>query len=228
MAKKVHQMQQQPKVLDAAILAAFFNGTDAQKTEAKVAELEGSRLNWLVRHFDVSEVADVQKATKEMKAGAAEAEKKTVAVRASEVQTLFGAYKFADWKPDGMGYHKAVETARKELKARNIRWNGGAIPDAIQKAVRKEARTNAAAFEEAEIAKRRAEAAGKPLSEDEVEAVREKTLAAIERRGAHQMAATLYKRKGAEFCGWLIEALEAKMAEGVKDQAEQEKQQKAA
>jgi hypothetical protein len=225
---KVTKLQKDSAVT-AAILMAFYNGSDAQKTADKVATLEGSRLDWLFKHFERSEVSDMREAVKGMKAQAdkeANGDKKAPAyrsaqTRAGEAQALFGAYTFAEWKPDGIGYHAAVEQARGTLKNKGIRWDGNNIPDAIARAVRKDARTTAAVFEAAELAKRRAEAAGKPLTEEQIEEQRERTREAIEKQGARQMAATLYKRKGAEYCAHLVEAIEALQAQ---EQQEQEQQ----
>lgn len=227
------------KPISAAVLMAFFNGTDAQQTGAKVAELEGSRLNYLLKHFERSELSDVKDAIKGMKAQAdaeAKGDKKapvyrSAQTRAGEVQAMFGAFTFADWKPKGIGYQKAVEQARQVLNEKGIRWDGTVKPDQIAREVRKEARTTAAVFEQVELAKRRAEAAGKELTAEEVEEQRQRALDASVKQGARQMAATIYKRKGVDFSSWLIESLEALIAEGEK-QAEGEeapsKQQAAA
>jgi hypothetical protein len=240
MATKVQDMTQaqkpvEVKPINAAILLAFYNGSDAEKTANKVAELEGTRLKYLMAHLGRSEVSDVKEAVKGMKEAAdaeAKGDKKAPVYRSAQnrsrdVQLIYGALMFGEWKPEGVGYQKAVEQARETLKAKALRWDGQAIPDAIAKAVRKDARTEAAVFEAAELVKRRAEAAGKEISDDEIEAERERTREAIEKQGARQMAQTLYKRKGSQFCAWMAEAFEALDAQA-EQESEKQPEQKAA
>lgn len=210
--------------LSAAILAAFFSGKDAEQASAKVAAVEQPRLQYLFGFFPQSDLSDVQTAVKEMRQqakaehGDESSQYKTAKVRAAEVTTLYGAYRFADLKEPVGGYKATVEAARAALKAKRIKPNGQAIPEKWERDVQREAGIKAAEWEAAEMARRKAEQKGEKFTDADAQAEMERTRNAIERQGANDMAATLFKRKGATFCGWLIEALEGNIAAAAKAQ----------
>lgn len=213
--------------LTGAVLVAFFTGDDAAKVSEKVAKAEASRIKYLARFFDNSTVGDVREAVKDMKKDRPDAEKKTWITRGAEVFALYGAYT-RGFTGDSLGYHAAVAEARRILKDAGIRWDGRPILDKIAKEVRKDARTNAAIFEEVETVKRRAEAAGKPLTDEQVEEIRERASEDLKHADAKKLAEAIIKRKGAQFAGWLIEALENALAAAYdEEQSKQEQPQSA-
>ena len=214
------------KALSGAILAGFFNGSDAEQISGKVAALEQPRIAYLFSFFPQTDAADVRKAAKEYREDAKKThgpdspQYRTAKVRAAEVVTLDGAWRHAGFKPEGMGYGAAVSAARTALKAKNIRANGQSIPSETEKRIGKEASLIAAQYQEVEMARHKAEATGTAFTDADAEKVRAATKDARDKAGAVSMAATLFKSKGADFCGWLVEALDALQAVAAQEEGQ--------
>lgn len=230
MARKVVKMTEAIKVaLSASILSGFFNGTDAAQADAAVAKAEGGRLAYLFGFFPNTDATALREACKglrdtaEKDHGAKSPEHRTASQRAKEVTALWGAWSFAEFKPEGMGYHKAVASAYAALKAKGIRANGAPIPTKDEKEVRVQAGMVAAEYAAAELLKRKLEKEGKPVTEEVLQAERERTRKAIERDGANTMAKAIVRRKGIQFGQWLVEALEATISVAQHEKDEQDK-----
>lgn len=233
-------LQSQQKPLSAAVLVAFFQGSEAVQTAEKVSALESSRLNYLIRHFEASDVSTVRTAVKDMKAqaekdfGAKTPQHRTAGVRASEIQSLYGAWRFASLKPLEIkgGYHAVVDAARNTLKSQAIRWTGERIPEKWEKDVKKQVEQQADITLSVEMERekfKRTHNGDEPTAEALAE-VKQRTADAIRKNGAVSMARKLFDKQGPEFCSWLIEALENCIitAEAEATEQVQEKQEKAA
>lgn len=229
---QVTKMEEKTKAISLGVVAAFYGGKDAEQVNAKVAQAEQPRIKWLFSFFPASDLSDVRQAVKDYRDGAKtehgdkSPQHKSAVQRMKEFAALFGAWKFADYTPEGIGYHKAVEGAYAALKAKNIRANGAGIPDKVEREIGRQAGIVAAEYQAAEMARHKAEQQGKTLTDEELQAERTRTRDGIEKAGAVSMASTLYKRKGAQFCNWLIDALESAIITG--DQEVPEKERKAA
>jgi hypothetical protein len=231
MAKKatVQQLEQQHKPLSAAILLAFYNGEDAKKTSEKVAQIEGSRLSYLFRHFPASDLSTIKQAIKEMKEMAREEhgdkspQLKSAQNRAGDIQNLYGAWRFGQFKPDGMGYTDAVSAARQKLQSMKIKWTGDRQPEEWEKDVRKRVEAEANVLHAAEMEREKYKRAhnGEEPSAEQLQQFRKDAQDALKKSGAVSMARKLYEKNGAEFCGWLIDALEGAIAAGAEEEPEQ-------
>lgn len=225
----VKELKHKPNPLTAAVILGFFNGSDAQKAASAVAKVEGSRLQYLTRHFEVSDVATVKAAIKEYKADGKDkqaSEKRVIQTRAGEIQALYGAYKLGGLKLDGFGYHDAVAESRKTLKEKGLKWDGARIPEKFERDIAQDVRRKAE-IEMAtriEIAKR--EKAGEEVSENAAEEIEAEMARKMERADMNGLAAALVKKHGVEKSAWLIEAMEAEIAvaqQAAKDTAAQQK-----
>jgi hypothetical protein len=230
---KVQSMVQQ-SAISAAIVTAFFEGEDAQKTQEKVAQVEGSRMQWLFRYFPNSTVEDVREAVKGFKAAAEEKHGKkspaykSASNRAGDVQNLFGAWKFAGWKPDGMGYQKATEAARQVLAEKLLKWDGKHKPTDTEKADRKAAESvgRQAAMVELERREFERKNPGVEVTPEKLDEFRAQVAESVKRAGAVKMADAIFEKHGHEFSGWLVERLEALVHEAEQAKAEQDKAEK--
>jgi hypothetical protein len=231
---KVQHMAPQVGSLSASIISAFFNGEDAQKTQEKVAQVEGSRMQWLFRYFPNSTVADVKEAVKGFKAQAEEEHGKkspaykSASNRAGDIQALYGAYRFANWKPDGMGYQKATEAARAILVEKSLKWDGNHKPTDTEKADRKAAENVGKQAAMVELERREFERAnpGVEITPEKIEEFRAQVAESVKRAGAVKMADAIFEKHGHEFSGWLVERLEALVHEAEQAKAEQDKAEK--
>jgi hypothetical protein len=229
------------KPLTSVAIKAFFEGKDAEHTSQKVAQIEGSRLQSLFRYFPNTDVSSVKEAVKgyreaverehEKEGGKKSSAYKVASNRASDITNLYGAWRFKQLKPEGLGYHDAVARARELLKTGNLRWDGGAIPTKDEKSINKQAETAgrlAMLVEKEKLQYERAHP-GEEVTTEKLAEMRQKNADAIRKAGAIDMSRKLYERQGAEFCSWMIDALEACIASGEQEEAkEQEKHQQAA
>lgn len=230
MEKEVSKLQPQQTPISFAVIKAFFTGKDAGDVAEKVTQLESSRINSLVRHFEVSGIDDVKTAVKDLKTDAKKThgekskEHRTAGVRASEIQTLYGAWRFADLKPTEIkgGYHAIVGAAREVLKAKAIRWTGERIPEDWERSLAKKQAAKHLADDAVEYEReqhKRLHGGDEPTAE-KLEEIRAKAQDEIRKNGAVSMARKLYEKQGAEFCLWLIDALENAIAAGEEVQGE--------
>lgn len=202
------------KALSGSILKAFFEGNDAKKVAEKVAAAEGSRLQYLFRTFPNTSTEGVKAAVKEYKemaekeSGKGSAPYKTAGVRGSEVQTLYGAFRFGGFKPDGLSYHAAVSAARETLKGLNIRWAGDRIPEKWERDVRKQVEGEAQIELAARMEAKRREQAGEEVSEEAFQDLKAKAADAQQKAGMVTLAGGLVRKYGPDKCEWLVEALE--------------------
>lgn len=236
-APKARKLQAQ-KALTGAVLVSWFTGKDAERVSAKVEQAEMPRMKYLYSFFPASTDAEVRDAVKYLRTAAKETsgekspEYKTAKVRASEVTTLYGAFRFADVVQPTGGYHKAVADARLALKTKGIRPSGARIPEKWERVIDTEAGIKAAEFKAVEIARHKAEQKGEELTEEQAQEQAARTRDAIRKAGAVKLAKSLFEKQKAEFCGWLIEALEALIATSDEQVTEgeqtPEKEQKAA
>lgn len=216
------------KPLSGVILKAFFEGGDAKKVQEKVAAAEGSRLQYLIRTFPETSVEQVKVAVKEYK-DATEREhpsdKKVMKVtltRTGEIQALYGAWRWLEFKPEGMAYHDAVGTARTLLKEKAIRWAGDKIPEKWERDIRKGVEQKAQVELAAKMEIARAERTnGAELTEAEENAIYAKAAEQQAKADMVALARGLYKKYQAEKCEQLIEALETTIAQ--EQQAEKDK-----
>ena len=127
-----------PVELSATVIKAFFEGSDAEAVDRKVAGAEKSRLGYIVRlckHTDLTTatkaVSDYLKDVKKesgwspKRGGPRPPQAVLVSrVRASEIKSIYGAHRFGGWTPEGVGYHKAVSQAREVIAQKGINWRG--------------------------------------------------------------------------------------------------------
>lgn len=218
----------QQKALSGAILKAFFEGSDAKAAAQKIAQTESSRLKYLFAMFPQTSVEAVKAATKEYREmakkehGAKSSQENTARNRAMEVQALYGAYRWTDFQPDGMGYHAAVTEARSRLKAKLVKWDGGKVPEKWERDVRKEVETDAQIALAAKLEAKRREQAGEEVTEEVLANITANAKQQQERAGMVTLAGGLVRKYGPEKCEWLIEALEGAIAS-----ARQQAQEKA-
>lgn len=218
------------KPLTAVAIKAFFEGSDAVKTAENVAKIEGSRLQALFRYFPSTDVQSVKQASKEYRelvekehekdGGKKSSAYKVASVRASNVQTLYGGWRFENLKPEGLGYHDAVAEATKRLQAKNLKWDGSHVPTKDERAIDKEANMagRLAYLTEKDRLKFERSHPGEEMTAEKVEEIRQQNADALRKAGAIDMARKLYEKQGAEFCGWVINALEANIAKGEQEQ----------
>jgi hypothetical protein len=213
---KVATMQQ--RAISAAVLKAFFEGNDAKAVAAKVAATEASRLNYLFAMFPNSGLDDVKTAVKEYKAQAKEQygdkapEVKSAQNRAGDVQNLYGAFRWAGFKPDGMGYQAACEAARAILREKKIRWTGEKVAEKWERDISREVERNAQVERAARLDAERMRRNGEEVSEEVEQQLREKHAEQQERAGMIALAGGLVRKYGIEKAQWLIEALEGAIA----------------
>lgn len=219
MDKKSNVSRLQAKVgnaaLTAATIAAFYNGTDAQKAEEKVAQIEGTRLAWLFAFFPNTDTVGIKKAVSEYKKqakGDADRVPKAVANRASEVQALYGAHRFGEFKPEGLSYHEAVSKAVETLRMKKIRWDGGHIAEKYEREARQEVQRESAVELAVRVAQKKAESEGQEFTEEMENAIRSKVTEAVMTDDMTKLAAGLLKKHGAANCAVLIDKLETAMA----------------
>lgn len=220
---------QQPKAISAAVLKAFYEGADAKAVAQKVAATEASRLNYLFAMFPNSGLEDVKTAVKEYKAqakaqhGDKSPQLKSAQNRAGDIQNLYGAFRWAGFKPDGIGYQPACEAAKAILREKHIRWTGEKIAEKwerdISREVQRKAEVELAARKDAERMRR----AGEDVSDEMEQQLREKHAEQQERAGMITLAGGLVRKYGTEKAQWLIEALE-----GAISAAQQEAREKKA
>ena len=211
---------QSNKALSGALLKAFYDGSDAKKVAEKVAQAEGSRMSYLFSMFPNTAVEQIKAAVKEYKDMAAKehGEKspghKSAGVRGSEIQSLYGAWRWADFRPDGMGYKHAVDESRQMLKALNVRWTGERIPEKWERDVRKQVQreSDVELATRMEIEKRHR--AGEEVTEEQAEAIKAEQAEQQQRADMVTLAGALFRKYGGEKCGWLIDALEGVIASG--------------
>lgn len=184
-----------PKALNAAAIAAFYEGDQAAKDAAKVAGAEKSRLNWLIHLMfkeegdkltpivDAGTVKNEAAAYVKMKAaevgykGGKGAGKRPPAVkvagsRAAEVKALYGAIRFTGYDYKGKGYHDAIAGARDALLSKGLKPDGTKIPDDEQRKLDKLVRQEVGkvgAVDKAVAAK--VKELGRPLTDDERQAI---------------------------------------------------------
>lgn len=220
--------------LSATTLKAFFEGSDATKVAEKVAQAEGSRMQYLFGMFPQSDVSTVRAAVKgykelaEKEGGAKSPQHKTAGVRGSEIQTLYGAWRFGEFKPDGMGYHAAVGAARATLKGAGIRWTGDKIPEKWERDVRKQVEQEAQVELATRMDEERAKQKGEELTPEQVEALREKHAEESQKADMVALGRGLLKKYGAEKCGWLVDILESQIAAAEQSARDKAAERKAA
>lgn len=208
----------QGKALSGAVLKAFFEGSDAKAAAQKIAQTEGSRLKYLFAMFPQSSVEAVKTAVKEYREmakkeyGEKSPQENTARNRAMEVQALYGAFRWADFKPDNIGYHSAVTESRNILKSRNIKWDGSKIPEKWEKDVRRQVEQDAQVELAARMERARRERAGEELTEEQYKDITEQARQQQERAGMVTLAGGLVRKYGPDKAEWLIEALEGAIA----------------
>lgn len=203
------------QALTSATIAAFFQGKDAEKAAGQVAQIEGTRLTWLFAFFPNTDTVGVKKAVSEYKKQAkGEGDKipKAIANRASEVQTLYGASRFADFKPDNMGYHEAVSKAVETLRAKKIRWDGGHVAEKYEREARAEVQRESEVELAVRVAQKKAEANGEEFTDAMEKQIRDNTTEAVMTEDMSKLASGLLRKHGSEKCQVLIEKLETAMA----------------
>ena len=200
-------MQHRP--LSAALISAFFEGSDAKAVSAKVAEVESSRMQSLFRTFPTSDTSTVRKAVSEYrKEHKGKPTQRTASTRAAEIVALYGAARWADLKPEG-GYHALVASARDLLKAKGIRWDGQKIAEKWEKDIRAEVEQKAQVELAARMEVERQErATGQDLSDDAEKAFYTKADQDQAKAGMVKLATAIVKKYGADKALYLIEALE--------------------
>lgn len=217
--------QAAPKPVSSAILQAFYEGKDARDTDAKVGEVEQSRIKYLLSFFPHTSLAEMQAAARGYRKDAkGTTREKTVRQRMVEAQALYGAWKFAGWQYQGGRYHAVVAEAYAALQSKQIKANGDHLKDKFEKEVDKKAAEKGEIekrqFKALEMARRKAEQAGEELTPEQATAIRESEADAVLRSGAVKMAETLLKRKGVKFCLWLVESLGAGIDAVISEKAE--------
>lgn len=196
---------QAPKTISVGVLTAFYSDADAEKA---VGQADQSRLEYLFGYFPMSALADVQTACKEYrKAHKDTPTAKTANQRSKEAAALFGAFTFAGFKPSGMGYHATVQAAYAALKSKGIKANGAKIPERWEKQVNEQATNVAEVWKATEYARRKAEQQGKDFTDEQAAEVQAKAREDLATASARKFAATLMKRKGGLWCGYLCNAL---------------------
>lgn len=213
---EVKNLSQAPKAkaLNSAVIAAFFTGSDAQKTSAKVAAIEAGRLAYLFHFFPNTPTADVKQAVreyrKEQKAQAKgdKAKEKSIANRAREVELLYGGWKLLGLKPEGIGYHDAVAFARNGLKEKGLKWDGAKVPQKWERELAKE--TAAEAQQRYEIAHeiKRRELEGEEVTPEVAEEIEMQVAAKAHRADMAKLAQGLVSKYGIEKCAVLVEEME--------------------
>lgn len=228
MDSKVSKLVQAAKPLSAATIAAFFNGTEAERAEGAVAKAEQPRLLALFASFGKTDVATVKSAMKDWKKvekGDKAEIPQVVKQRASEMQSLYGAFVFCGLTEPAGGYHATVEAARHGLKAKKIRWDGARVAEKWESAIKQDVERNAAVELDVRMAQKRAEQEGKEFTEVQEKQVRENAEDAILNADLTAIARGLFKKYG-ERCNILIEKLEGMIASAEQEAAN--KQQVAA
>lgn len=216
---------QAPKTISVGVLTAFYSDADAEKA---VGQADQSRLEYLFGFFPTSALADMQEACKDYrKARKGTPEEKTANQRSKEAAALFGAFTFAGFKPSGMGYHATVQAAYGALKAKGIKANGKPIPAKWEKQVNEQANNVAEVWKATEYARRKAEQAGKDFTDEQAAEVQAKAREDLATAGARKFAATLMKRKGALWCGYLCNALIDLVNAAMEDQGSGDEKQEA-
>lgn len=203
------------QALTSATIAAFFNGKDAEKAQGQVAQIEGTRLTWLFAFFPNTDTIGMKKAVAEYKKGAkGDGDKipKAISNRAGEIQSLYGASRFAEFKPEGMGYHEAVSQAVERLRSKRIRWDGGHVVEKYEREARAEVQKESAVELAVRVAQKKAEANGAEFTEAMEKQIRENVTEAVMTDDMSKLAAGLLRKHGHEKCGVLIEKLETSMA----------------
>lgn len=215
--------------LSGTVLVAYFDGSDAKKVQERVAAAEGTRIQYLFKFFENSATDDIKRAVKEYRDlkkeqhGEKSAEANSARTRGTEVQSLYGAWRFGQFKPDGLSYHAAVAAARDTVKRLGVRWDGARIPEKWERDISKEEDRDAQARKSARMEIERARHSGKELTEAEEQAIYDKAQEEVAKVDMVRMAGALYRKYGAEKCEMLIDAIE-----GVIAAAEQEAKDKAA
>lgn len=200
--------------LSGIVLRAFYEGTEAVRVSEKVAAIEGSQLAHLFKTFPVTDFQTFKTAIREYKdlCKINKAVPKVAKVRASEVQSLFGAFRWCEYRPEKAGYHAAVAAAREALRVKELKWDGGRIAQKWEKTIKAEVLSDA----EVELATRmdmkRAEMDGQEVTEEMVAKIREKHFAAAQSAEMRTLAASLVKKYGTEKCEQLVEHLTATIA----------------
>lgn len=204
----------QQKALSGAMLKAFYEGSDAKAAAQKIAQTEGSRLNYLFAMFPNTSVEGVKTATKEYREmarkehGEKSSQENTARIRGQEVQALYGAARWTDFTPAGIGYHAAVTEARQRLKAKMVKWDGGKVPEKWERDVRKEVEQDAQVALAAKLEAKRREQAGEDVTDEVLANITANAKQQQERAGMVTLAGGLVRKYGPDKAEWLIEALE--------------------
>jgi hypothetical protein len=137
------------------------------------------------------------------------------------VQSLYGAWRFGEFKPDGMAYHDAVAVARDTLKRLQVRWDGARIPEKWERDERAQVEREAQATLAARMEIKRAQMSGKELTDEEIEAIETRANSEVAKQDMVKLARGLHKKYGPDKCSMLIEALEGVIA--AEEQANKDK-----
>ena len=120
-----------------------------------------------------------------------------------------------------------MQAAYASLKERGIKANGSKIPEKWEKQVAEQASNVAEVWKATEHARRKAEQQGKDFTDEQAAEVQAKAREDLATAGARKFAATLMKRKGALWCGYLCNALIDLVNAAAEDQGSGDEKQEA-
>ena len=212
-AEAVAKRKRNPKPVAVAVAAldvGFLKGFLADIETAEPGKAEATRMSQLWQRFTASGTETVAEATKGLTEGLKKGEATYSYAHkcASEIRTLYGAFRYVDgFKP--RGYKASVAEAREQLKTLHRDWKGGHVDTPEEKKCKAMTETEVAVFK----AERKAfhDATDRGASPAEVEAAtsaaREAATRELGKARAAKLAEKLCEKYDAAFIEQLIECL---------------------